>query len=118
MLHSKRSHEGYLLIDHTAGDGMDSLGQRPAVPGGRKLESATITCSHCQRVVVLNPDRSRSRGYCPKCDHFICDDCEIVRVASGGACKPFKQVIDEHLESVVKRQARDPGVAAPSIILP
>ena len=88
MLHSKRSHEGYLQVDHRA-------------CGGAMVESATITCSHCQRIVVLNPDRSRSRGFCPKCDHYICDTCEEDRVLTG-ICKPFKEVIDETLERAVR----------------
>jgi hypothetical protein len=81
---SKRSHEGYLLIDNRTA-------------GGVLLESATITCSHCQCVVVLNPDRSRSRGYCPKCDHYVCDGCEAVRGASG-ECRPFERIIAETQE--------------------
>lgn len=98
---SKRSQEGYLQIDHRACAGVTDL----PVQSGQNFESATITCSHCQRVVVLNPDRSRSRGYCPKCDHYVCDECEVSRVASGGICRPFKQVIDEALERAVKLSA-------------
>lgn len=94
----KRSHEGYLMIDHRA----------TRVPGAPVFfESATITCSHCQRVVVLNPDRSRSRGYCPKCDHYICDECEAARVASGGACRPFEQIIEETQEAAVRREQEE-----------
>ena len=84
---TKRSHEGYLVIDHRACPGL--------APGPRLFESATITCSHCHRVVVLNPDRSRERGYCPKCDHYVCDECELARVASGGHCRPMNQIIEE-----------------------
>lgn len=81
-MRNKRSQEGYLLVDNRAsGQGM--------------VESPTITCSHCQRVVVLNPLRTRERGYCPKCDSYICDECEAVRVASGFECRPMKQVFDE-----------------------
>lgn len=86
---SKRSHEGYFLVDNRHS-------------GGGMLESATITCSHCQSVVVLNPNRSRSRGYCPKCDHYICDGCEATRVASAGACRPFNQIIEEAQEHALR----------------
>lgn len=95
------------MIDHRAGDGIStdlarSVGNGTIpVRGGGIFESATITCSHCQRGVVLNPDRSRARGYCPKCDHYICDSCEAARVASGGACRTFKQIADDHVESVL-----------------
>lgn len=71
--------------------GPDVIPVRP----GSVFESATVTCSHCQRQVVLNPDRTRERGYCPKCDHYVCDACEAIRVAAGGECKTFKQIMDE-----------------------
>ena len=51
---------GYLMVDN-----------RPS--GGKLLELATLTCAHCQLIVVLNPERKRARGYCPKCDAYICD---------------------------------------------
>lgn len=88
MMFSKRSLEGYLLKDNRAS-------------GGGMLESATLTCSHCQRQVILNPDRSRSRGYCPKCDHYVCDACEAVRVKTG-TCYTFKQRMDDFEKSVLK----------------
>jgi hypothetical protein len=81
-MRSKRSLEGYLLVDNRA-------------VGGGMMESATITCSHCQRVVVLNPGRTRGRGYCPKCDSYVCDECEADRVAHGFRCLPMAQVFDE-----------------------
>ena len=83
MLRSKRSLEGYLMIDHSA------INCRGAL-----FESATLTCSHCQRVVVLNPDRSRERGYCTKCDNYLCDQCALVR-AQTGDCKTFGEIMDE-----------------------
>ena len=98
MLFSKRSLEGYLLVDHRAGGGLDG-----PLRAGAVFESATLTCSHCQRQVVLNPDRSRPRGYCPKCDRYVCDGCEATRVASGGECKTFKQIMDDHQEAVLKQ---------------
>src|SRR5580704_4584568 len=81
-VHSKRSYEGELRIDNR-------------VSGGTLRETPTITCSHCGDIVVINPDRTRARGYCPKCDHYVCDRCEGIRVSSGGACRTLKQVIDE-----------------------
>ncbi len=110
MIFSKRSIEGYLLIDHRAGAGVDSgLAQSVgpeaiAVRPGGVFESATITCSHCQRQVVLNPDRTRERGYCPKCDRYVCDGCEALRVMSGGACKTFKQIMDEVQNAALKQE--------------
>jgi hypothetical protein len=89
---SKRRHEGYLLIDHS---------NSPGIPGRTgKLESATYTCSHCPRVVILNPNRSRPRGYCPGCNHYICDHCEAIRAQTG--CKTFKQIMDDVCERALK----------------
>lgn len=88
-----RSQEGMILVDHSAtGLGLEG---RP----GRKLEAATYTCRHCHRVVILNPDRARARGYCPKCSHRVCDQCEVERVASGGECRDMERVISEIQEA-------------------
>lgn len=101
-LFSKRSHEGYLLVDHRAAPTCEGL---PPGIRGPMFEAPTVTCSHCQRVVVLNPLRTRDRAYCPKCDHYVCDQCELVRVQSGGECKTFKQIMDETEAKVIKRQS-------------
>jgi|SRR5882724_278217 len=78
---SKRELEGYVLIDHRNSPGVShEQAQRGlvAVPGGTMLESPTFLCSRCQKTIILNPDRSRSRGYCRKCDHDICDGCSLM----------------------------------------
>lgn len=88
------------MIDHRAGMGM---GDRAHPLGhGRLFEAATYTCSHCQRIVVLNPERIRARAYCPKCDAPVCDWCEAARVASGGECRPFAKIADEFLEKAAR----------------
>ncbi len=51
---------GYLMRDERAG-------------GGTLLELKTVTCRHCNKVVVLNPERTRPREYCRKCDGYVCD---------------------------------------------
>lgn len=81
MVHSKRSHEGYLLSDlrHS---------------GGALVEAPTITCSHCHQVLVLNPMRTRAREWCPKCDHYICDKCGLLRKLDGGSCEPLNAKLD------------------------
>ena len=97
---TQRSREGILMIDHRAGDGIGPRGSPLAA--GRLFEAPPYCCSHCQRVVVINPDRIRERGYCPKCDRRVCDECEAARAASGGVCRPFAQIADEALERAVK----------------
>jgi len=103
MKRSLASGSGYLQIDHTNSPGLteaDVAGVPGAiaVPGGSMLERDVQQCSHCQRAVVLNPGRVRDRAVCPKCHHYLCDSCEAARVASGGACVPFKQVLDRAFE--------------------
>lgn len=98
---SLRRHEGELLIDHRDSPGVkpeDVGGYRADVPFTQgKFECATITCSHCQRVVLLNPDRSRERGYCRKCDHYICDGCTDL-MAKTFECIPFRKILHEAQE--------------------
>lgn len=102
-MNSKRSQEGYLLIDHRAGEGLGPAGTPLAA--GAVFECGIHTCSHCQRGVIVNPLRTRERAYCPKCDHYICDECELVRVAAG-RCRTMNQIIEEHQNQAVLLQQR------------
>ncbi len=109
---SKRSQEGYLLIDNR---NAPALSMEEAAKTGREIagagvhgvfESATITCSHCHKVVVLNPMRTRERGYCAKCDHYVCDNpaCNI-------DCTPLRAIMDEARSKELKLVL--PGSAEP-----
>jgi hypothetical protein len=104
---SKKELEGYLKIDHRLGEGITpqeaSQAGRGTIPVGRGmlLETATYRCNHCTRQIVKNPLRERERGYCPKCDHYICDTCEATRLRTG-VCKPVAKIIDEFLENAAK----------------
>jgi hypothetical protein len=112
---TQRAKEGYLHIDNRLGGPLpdDQLaviakleaqgGYVAVAPAGGTLESATITCSHCHTTLLRNPQRTRGRGYCPKCDHYICDGCEALRVATG-VCYPMKKLID-----VLQEQAYQQG---------
>ena len=81
MRFSKRSLEGELYIDHRASPGVSPeiaawMGLDAGhVAKGQIVESAVVTCAHCQAVVVLRPDRTRERGWCAKCDKYLCDAC-------------------------------------------
>jgi hypothetical protein len=108
---SQTSREGYVLIDNRESPGFTPEEAFAAgrgkiakhVGAGAFFEGATETCGHwpCGRMVIKNPDRVRARGYCPKCDHFVCDQCEAERVRTG-VCKPFKQGLDELREQLAK----------------
>jgi hypothetical protein len=83
MTFLKRDLEGYLEVDHRDSPGISaeqaaSVGSKLIVPGGTVFKSATSMCSKCQVQIILNPDRSRSRGYCRACDHDICDRCSLL----------------------------------------
>ena len=70
------------------GKGYFSLFQAD-LPGVQQvnLELPTLTCCHCGRIVVLNPNRQRQRNWCMKCDHYVCDlkfcieDCNPIQQA-------------------------------------
>jgi len=78
---SKRRLESYLMIDHRAGAPGPSM-RGPMTRRGL-YESATVTCSHCQAQVVLRPDRSRERGWCWRCDRYVCDACGFLMKTQG-----------------------------------
>lgn len=80
---------GYLELDHRAS---------PEAPFGlpRHFEADTYTCTHCNAVVVMNPDRVRERYKCRGCNHHICDPCAAIKSA-GGPCKTMDQRIDQYM---------------------
>lgn len=85
---------GYLLIDQTAAG-------IPVFGGNPKFEADTYTCTHCNYVVVMHPERTRERYKCRGCSHHICDNCAAKRFA-GEACKTQQQKFEEEYEAVVK----------------
>jgi hypothetical protein len=100
MTFLKSSHEGYLLVDHRASPGIPAdkarqMGLDPAgVAEGQIYETATLTCCHCKIPVVKNPFRTRERGHCFKCNHYICDFCEAESRKPDYVHRPFAQVAD------------------------
>lgn len=105
-MNSKRSHEGYLMIDNRAAEALIA-GVPPGMQIGNFFEAPTLTCSHCQTVLIVNPLRNRERAYCTGCDHYLCDICGAAR-ASDGKCKPFRQLVEEAQELAVR--GLDPSV--------
>ena len=97
---SLRRHEGYILIDNRASDGVDDktvINAGLPIGAGRGLfEAPTYTCSHCDAVVVMNPLRNRERAYCSNCDSYICDNCGVIK-AKTLECRPMARIIDEEL---------------------
>lgn len=106
MRTSKRRAEGYLLIDHRHSPGITEA-DLLTVPLVRRaefqvttglFESPTIRCCHCGTMVVINPSRTRARGYCALCDHYICDS-----PICHAACTPFIEQVARHHEQAARR---------------
>jgi hypothetical protein len=93
---SLRRFEGYYQLDHRESPG------NALAPEGKQFESATLTCSHCNYIVIVHRDRSRPRGYCPKCDRYVCDACEVVRVTQG--CRNLDALIGKMREEDTKKE--------------
>lgn len=100
MKHRLTDHSGYLIIDHSSSPGIseDEIPDRLrtsaiATPEGTISERDIQFCTHCQRSIILNPLRERPRGYCPKCDHYICDSCYSI-YSKSFECIPVKKVLD------------------------
>lgn len=106
MANSKRSKEGYLMIDHRAAhmpvpEEMLRQANLPLQAGKGLFETPTYTCSHCQYVVVMNPQRTREREYCRGCDSYICDGCGALK-KQGAPCKTYAQIVDEQLNAAAR----------------
>lgn len=101
MPHSRKSQEGYLMIDHRASPGISEevarlSGFDPAQCGeGKLFETATLTCMHCKIAVVKNPLRVRERPFCMKCNHYICDVCQSKTTQPDYVHAPFEKVIED-----------------------
>lgn len=78
-MRSLRSLENYLLID--------------------RKEMATLTCSHCQVQVILNPLRTRERNHCRKCHAYVCDSPVCNSECNGG----FNNMLDELASQSIRR---------------
>jgi len=104
-LFSRRDKESYLEIDHRDSPGLpDDVAARflgMSSRAGTLTKSAAVHCSNCQRMIVLNPLRSRERFLCPKCDDYHCDDCAL-RFKLTGVCKTMRQVEDEFAAAAAK----------------
>jgi hypothetical protein len=93
---SLKRHEGYLMIDNRGLPAIDGIpGDKSFNPVGANqlYECATVTCAHCNVVVILRPDRSRPRNYCRKCDRYICDN-----PACSVDCFSFDKLLDDMQE--------------------
>ena len=100
---TKRSREGYMLVDHRNSPGISpeliraSKLDVPIVGKNELYESATIQCCHCGGHVVRNPNRTRPRNWCMRCDEYVCDN-----PWCNNGCHPFKQRLGEAYEKTMR----------------
>ena len=92
--------QGYLEIDHRSSPGIPAelariMGLDPKQMGeGCYFETETLTCSHCKTSQIKNTLRSRERGFCTKCYHYICDGCNAQSLTAEYQHMPFEKLID------------------------
>jgi hypothetical protein len=102
----KSEAEGYLEINTGAGLSAEDAAKGPPgtmpIPADKKIQLATLKCTHCPKGIVFNPFRSRPRGYCRACDHYICDECAVVMKVNGGNCVPYKKLTEITLNQMMK----------------
>lgn len=110
-MQSLKRHEGVMTIDNRNSPGvsdelMVKLGY-PVGAGKGLYESATYTCSHCNTVVIIEPKRTRERGFCRGCGQRICDPCNLIR-SQNYECKTMERIINEMQESDAKQTETAP----------
>jgi hypothetical protein len=110
---SKRSLEGEILIDHRNSPGLSAEDAAwmglPArdVGRGQTFEAGLLACSHCQCGIIKNPERSRPRGFCAKCDKYVCDECEA-RMAITLECQDYRRRLDKLQDQIEKFGSTSP----------
>lgn len=99
------------MLDHRDSPGVNPELERlvglpaGATKAGAFFESATVSCRHCQRQIILNPDRSRERHRCRGCDRYICDMCAGV-YAIDHVCRDIERQFAEVLERAAHQAMR------------
>jgi hypothetical protein len=105
MPRTRRKDEGWLMIDHRESPGVtdnEMIGFNPDFwPGAGKglTECPICICGHCQRTMIIKPDRTREFPYCRSCDDDICEACAWT-MQTTGEHKSFKQHCDETIAAV------------------
>lgn len=62
-----------------------------SAPEGQAQEHDTMTCSHCQRIVIVKPrcPPSDAGGWCGVCAKLICKFC------AGKGCTPWEKKMEQ-----------------------
>jgi hypothetical protein len=114
-MRSIESTAGEFLMDNRVNSGVPDeivVAQGLPVGAGRGLfEEKCYTCSHCETVVVMNRSRTRPRGFCKKCNHVLCDACDVKYTSSGHQCIPVKAFAEEVVNAAINGAADPVAVA-------
>ena len=97
-----RDSESYLEINHRESPGFTcdeavGIGLRRIAKDVGKGQVARVPvaqCVHCQRMVILNPNRTRDREICPRYHKYVCDWCKEARCRKGN-CISFNDWIEQ-----------------------
>lgn len=120
MKHSLKDGSGYLEVDHSESPGLlpadvAHLPGAVAVGPGEVYKTDVQQCAHCQTVVVLNPKRTRPRGFCAKCNHYVCD-----HPVCNATCQPVAKLFDraqEHAAKYVNQPDHPDAAPAPRLLM-
>ena len=73
--------QGYTIVDNGGPCITEEQARTLGLPSDYATRSVvemdTLHCRHCGGCVIKNPDRSRPRGHCMKCDWYVCDPCDF-----------------------------------------
>ena len=69
---------------------------------GEHQEFNTLTCVHCNIIVVLNKERKRDRNWCHRCNAYVCDNLVCIT-----ECNP----IQEGIELALSNPGKGPFIA-------
>lgn len=61
---------------------------------GEVQELNTMTCVHCNTVVILNKDRTRPRNWCRRCNAYTCDN-----IGCTTDCNPIQEGLELALDN-------------------
>lgn len=108
---SIKKYEGLISVDHRDSPGLtpeqaNAAGMPVGCSGRGHAELPAYTCSHCTKVVIFNPLRTRAREWCAKCDRIICDECSRL-LAATGECWSFEKFTDVFLDQADKGNTFD-----------
>ena len=91
--------QGWMLVDN-GGPGSITKDQARAqgLPSTYATQSVveldTLHCRCCGGVVIKNPERTRERNHCTKCNWFQCDGCAYLATLPDYVHQPFLQKVE------------------------